>query len=646
MSQGSFGGISSYSGLNSGQFPSPWWDYASTEFPETMQLALRYCEYIFIKNGIYRSAVDRLLSYFITDLDISGPKLGEDEEEQWKAFFYNDLSYQSVLHTAGLDGECYGNYFCSVLPTFKRFLSCPKCFYEAPLRRIYNDPTFAFKWSDFTPNAFCPRCKTTGKWSMIDRRTSENGGFYIKRWNPHEMELLWDPLTDQCSYIWKVPEDYRRMIREGHLYHLERATKEVIQAVKHNNYILFDKDMVYHMRVDALAGVRNRGWGISKVLSNFSQAFYVQVLHRYNEAIALDYVIPFRVITPAPGDKGSGIDPILSQNLGSMGAQVNAMLRRRRRDPASWHFLPFPVNYTALGGDANKLAPSDLLKLGREDLLDNIGVPVELFKGTMQLQAAPVALRLMEAVHASIPRNLNGLLKFITKKVSAIKGWVKADVRLARVTHADDLNRQQAKLQLMMGGQISATTGLKSIGLEYRDEVKRQMDDQHFQAEEQSKLKEEMGQAATMEQLIQSPPGGGAPGQPGQPGQQQGGAPQQGGQGQPQGQGGPAAGAYQSVTANLPTGPNEKVSPEEMQEKAQYISQQLMGMDAGQRQSELRKLKQVDPTMHSIVTAFMRDLRQQAQRQGGAQVLAQQFGKSGVWKNGLLGVPHPVKPEV
>src|ERR1700733_1355622 len=88
-----------YSGLNSGQFPSPWWDYASTEFPESMPMALRYCEYIFIKNGIYRSAVDRLLSYFITDLDITGKDLGKDEEDKWKTFFYDDLGYASILHT-------------------------------------------------------------------------------------------------------------------------------------------------------------------------------------------------------------------------------------------------------------------------------------------------------------------------------------------------------------------------------------------------------------------------------------------------------------------------------------------------------------------------------------------------------------------
>ena len=123
----------------------------------------------------------------------------------------------------------------------------------------------------------------------------------------------------------------------------------MIQAVKHNNYILFDKDLIYHMREDALAGIRNRGWGVSKVLANFHQAFYVQVLHRYNEAIALDYVIPFRLITPMPGEKGSATDPLFNQNLGNMGAQVHSMLRRRRRDPGLVEFPALPRQLSSSG---------------------------------------------------------------------------------------------------------------------------------------------------------------------------------------------------------------------------------------------------------------------------------------------------------
>lgn len=53
----------------------------------------------------------------------------------------------------------------------------------------------------------------------------------------------------------------------------------------------------------------------------------------YNEAIALDYVIPFRVLTPeSTGD--SDTDPVHRINLAGFVGRVNGMLNARKRDPA------------------------------------------------------------------------------------------------------------------------------------------------------------------------------------------------------------------------------------------------------------------------------------------------------------------------
>ena len=87
--------------------------------------------------------------------------------------------------------------------------------------------------------------------------------------------------------------------------------------------------------------------------------------------------------------------------------------------------------------------------------------------------------------------------------------------------------------------------------------------------------------------------------------------------------------AGQSILAGLPQGPDKKVSPEEMLQRAQYLSSQFMGMPESQKDSELQKLKKLDPMLHSIVRSQMDALRQQARNQGGSQVLAQQFGKQG-----------------
>jgi hypothetical protein len=102
------------------------------------------------------------------------------------------------------------------------------------------------------------------------------------------------------NYIWRIPEDYRRQIRQGSLFHLERVDQEVLKAVQLNQVFRFNPDAIFHMKEPTLSGMINRGWGIPRLLSNFRQIWYVQVLHRFNEAIALDYVIPFRIITPQP----------------------------------------------------------------------------------------------------------------------------------------------------------------------------------------------------------------------------------------------------------------------------------------------------------------------------------------------------------
>ncbi len=618
-------------GTGSELFPDPFSDVASMSMPESMGEALKWCEYIFMSNGVYRQACDRIVSYFITDIEVLGDD--RDEKSKFQDFLRDNLGVHNLLHTVGMDYLCYGNSFISVIAPIRRYLSCPKCGLELPLRKVFNEPIFEFKWKKFEFMAKCPKCKHNGKWNHIDRRAVEEENLVIKRWSPHEIELLWDPLTDDVSYIWKIPEDYRKQVRDGTLFHLERANWEIIQAVKDDQSLRFDKDVIYHMKEDALAGVQNRGWGISRVLANFRQAYYVQVLHRYNEAIALDYVIPFRVITPVPKSGPAELgDPALTMDLGGFVNRVDRMLRRRRSDPAGWNVLPFPLQYQALGGDANQLVPYQLMEIGRDDLLNAVGVPVEMYKGTLSLTTAPAALRLFESSWSHLVHNFNSFLNNLVDKIAQLLSWNPVDVRLQRVTHADDLNRQMAKLQLMMGQQVSQTTGLKSVGMDFEEETRRKLEEEQFLAEETAKMQARMEQMAAMEQMAPpvgaaQPPGmgGGMPG--GQPGMPPGGAPMGGappGQPAPAGPAGAAVGQFASAQ---PLQPNVPVTPEEMMARANELAQQFMALPETQRKSELIRLKRSDPTMHSLVTSIMDDIRQQAQTQGQQMVLQQQYGQ-------------------
>jgi hypothetical protein len=634
------GGLSNFSIGNTSGFPDPFTDAASLAMPESMVHILRWCEFIVSSNGAYRTALERVLSYFVTDIEVSD--CGDQEKEKYEKFLIENLGIYQWLHDIGFDYLTYGNSFVSLLMPFKRYLTCPKCFIEFPLHVVHDTPIFGFQWNDFNFNAKCPKCNYSGVWKHKDRRASAEG-IVLRRWSPHEMEVLHDHYTGQCEYIWKIPSDYKKQIVEGTLYQLERANWEVIQAIKHDQYLRFAKDTVFHLKEHNLSGIRDRGWGISRVLSNFRQAWYVQVLHRYNEAIALDYIIPFRVITPAPGPGGGNPeakDPVFNFGLGGFVGRINQMLRRRRRDPAAWNVIPFPVQYQALGGDAKALAPKDLLDQGIELLLNNVGVPVELFKGSLQVQTAPAALRLFESHWNHLVHNLNRFLRFVAKRLSDLLSWDKAGIKLVRVTTADDLNRQQAKLQLMTGSELSRTTGLKSIGIDWKEEVKRRMQEQKYQAEQEKLMQDEMSNQEQQQQMATPQPPGGAPAGPG-------GAPAdpnaaaQGGGGQPA----PAPGGGQQVPmgggasmqspvaqamAQMPVGDNVPITPQELMSRASTLAQQILQLPEAQKDSELIQLKKVNSTLHSLVKAQIDAMRQQARTAGGAQLMAAQgFGGGG-----------------
>ena len=65
-------------------------------------------------------------------------------------------------------------------------------------------------------------------------------------------------------------------------------------------------------------------------------------------------------------------------------------------------------------------------------------------------------------------------------------------------------------------------------------------------------------------------------------------------------------------------------TPQDLQSAAEMLAQELLGLPEGTKDSQLRELKNSNPTLHAIVKEKMGDMRQQARQMGGDQVLAQQ----------------------
>lgn len=591
-------------------FPDPFFDYASTQMPRSLYDVLRWCEFVWMTNGTYRMACQRIVRYFLTQIDLKD--IGDDEKEKYETFLDKQARMIDTLAYVGDDWMCYGNAFVSVRVPFRRHLRCPKCKQERSLKFI----KYTFENWEFV--ARCSNCKYQGAFERIDRRSVEEDKIKLIRWSPHEIRILYHPISHETIYYWIPTANFKREIRRGNKFYIESTPWEIIQAIKEDKWFRFNPDVIYHMKEETLAGVRNAGWGIPRLMSNFKQAWYVQVLKRYNEAIGLDYIIPFRVITPAKGPGSGEADPLLHMNVASFNTRVMGMIRRHRRDPAAWNALPFPVQYQALGGEGKDLAPHELITAGMDELLNSMGFPAEMFKGTLQVQAAPMALRLFERTWTHYVSAQNGLIDWFFEAVTDLLSWEKAKGRLQPVTLAEDIERKQVQLQLAASQQISKQTAYQPFGIDWRAEVEKQFDEEKFFQEASARFQKEQSKQQEMEQTFeqaqQLPPPGGMGGMPGAP--MPGGAPAAAG-------GMPAGGGMMPPAGG---GGGGGTTPQDMMTQAEQIALQMLGQPYESRKSQLGELKKSDETLHALVIQKMEDIRNKAKSQGGFQMVQQMAG--------------------
>ena len=627
-------------GTGDDSFADPFADLATKQMPTTMKSALWWSEYIWTMMGTYRTAMERIANYFITEIEVGGD-VGDDERALYEEFLTDKLDVLNQCRLLAREGSCYGNGFFSLIVPFKRFLRSPFSGDEYALDAVYNNPTFNFTFtSDCDFVATCPQTGKRGVWSVVDRAQRQEDHLIPKRWSPHEIEILSDEYTGQTAYLWRIPETYKRAVKKGNLFHLERASKQVLKAIKEDKLYRFHTESIFHWRDESLAGIRSEGWGLPKSLVNYRQIWYVQLLRRYNEAIALDYVIPFRLITPEVRSGASSgsiptTDPMAMFNAVDMRTQIHQMVARRRRDPAAWHTLGFPVTAQMLGGDASQLAPTDLIEHGYSTLLNECAVPVELYQGTLTAQSAPMAARLFESNHRQMVSNLNRFLAHLVERIADLMSWQEVTCKMKPTTLADDIEAKTAALQLMMSQQLSQTSGLSAIGYDWKTEQKRIADEARQMQELQAAQAEQAEQAGVAMQVAKGiNPATGAPASQGAA--PAGGDPAAQG-GDPAAQGGDPAMAQAGQLASGGASPvdsylasadqNAAITPVEMEEMAGAIAQELIGLPEIEKNRELKKLRDGGHgTLHSAVKEKLAQLRRDFRQQGGDMLMQQQMG--------------------
>jgi hypothetical protein len=579
----------------------PWLDYATTEMPDNHVLIMWWAQYLWMSDGNFRSAFQRVADHFITAIQF--PELSADEESEYKTLFNKHLNYRRELKACADDFLAYGNLFVTLYLPIKRMLACKKCGLELAIARAPYKLDLSGAVT-FSRTMKCPACGDTHPYRCKDYRDPNISKLRLKRFSPFDIEVAMNAFSMKKNIYWKIPPADKQDYLSGAPIHIEETPMVVLEAVASGGMVKIDAESVFHLDETAISGIQTRGWGIPRSVSNFRSAWLMQVINRADQAIASDYTLGMRILSPGM-PPGGAVDPMQNQGMSEFVNRTKRMIDEHRANPASYHTAPYPMNYQFAGGEGAELLPADKLKFRHQEFLNQCGIPLDYHQMTLTTQAAPMALQLFENSWQSIPAMYNSILAWIVEVTSRNFGLEVTEVVMQKSTIAYDEARKQLLAQLMSANQISPSTALEPFGVDAIREVDRVFKHQDYVAKKQQEHDEEAAKEQEMG-AVSALAGAPTPSMLAQQAQQGAGAPPGGA---PAGAGAPPGGDSSTLQG--------------MSDQAEVMASQLVSMPEYDRKAQLRAIRENNKDLHALVTSAMERIRSQAASQGQQQILAQ-----------------------
>lgn len=593
------------------KFNDPFLLHSNLYIPKDFYTALEFALYLAIKNPIYTQAVKRIVSYFITDVEFVGKTGDQRERDALREYLIDGLDLFGALQQCGMEQLIYGNSFLRIHYPFDRFLVDRRNGYRLFSLNAFGDD-IKFNLQKMTYNVPDPLTahlpvaeRKRIDLEFIDRKVQDINRISLRILNPMRMMLNMNFMSGRIEYIYRFEEFFRSAVERGEpILQINDTPIEMLKAIRDNQDFKFNPGTIIHFKEPFISGLSYNGWGIPNILLNYNTIHQVQILRCINEAVGLDYMLPFRLISPAAAPGQGGADVMAATNMGRWTAAMSQLIAAKRKNPTALHTVPFPVTYQELGANGKVLAPVDLMTAAQNEVLDGFGIPSELWHMSMQFQAVPTAIRLTEMSFVHLGRGFNLATKKITKDILDYTEQEQIGVKLSKPRVADDLERKHIYLQLASGGELSRATAWRAFNIddpieEKKRRIQEDIEIQKTEQKENEAFEREMTLGSAnqvvdaMMQAQEAPPPSSA---------QQGGA-----------------------VMGTPGSPNlfmngATVTPLDLQNQAQQQAEQLLQMPEGDKLRLMNQLRASNPVFYDVVKGCMEKMRAQGASQGRAAV--------------------------
>jgi len=576
------------------KFDDPFMLPSSEHMPEDLESSLDFCLFLYYLNPQYRRASARVVRHFITDFQYPGDGAA-GEKDKLDDYLTYQLRLPQALAEMGDEWACYGNAFYRIHFPFDRYLIDKRHNAEYAISMFGSDIKFDLK--KLVYNVRDPKGKDNKRIDLPfrDRMSLDRDRVKLRKLNPRSVVIRHNTISGSNEYIYKFEKEVITDVKESKLHVVNGIPLDMLDAMRNDQDFLFYEDEIYHFKSPTISGVSSHGWGLPETIANYRSLHQLQVYRKIDECVGLDYMVPFRLFSPEIQNTESAV--VKNLILAQWKNQVSTIIKNRRKDKFAIHALPFPVKYEEFGAEGKNLAPKELVEYQTNAMLDGMGYPAELFKGSLTIQQVPTSVRLFENSFMFIHLGFTQFSQWVSSKISRYLGEEFISVSLSKPSLADNIDRQNIIMQLSSAGEISRKKAYAFLGIddpveEKRDRLEEDMEIQKIQQLKGEELQREMEAGSIDQQLDaqaaaeqEAQAGGSMPG------------------------GMPATAAGGGGT-----------SPLDVQDQARQFAEQYLAMDEGSRRKELIALKSSNPTLHAAVKQFMEEMRSQAGSQGVQQM--------------------------
>jgi len=480
FSSGSYG--TNEQGGPIGDYQNPFHDLATATMPDNLKEFFEDAMGIYYRYEVVRLAVDKLSEYAITNFIYSaGGKNSEAIESSYKQAFEQKLRIKPLLIRVGKEYYIVGNSFLTFNFGVKRRLLCPYC--HVPQRKnIEQEVDSSGKLSPlgidivnmadikYTSGEFkgtCPECKRDNVTFHVEDDYPQNlDNVIIKTWPIKYIDVLPNRWNDKEVIIWQPPEDMVKSVKDGNMKIIRELPLDVLKSIEKEDSI--ELDNVFHFKMVGPADEFDE-LGKGLVLCAYKTIFHTAILRKASEAVALEHIVPLRVIFP----EGVGGVPPQSMLMTQFKTFIEEEFVLWRTDPNHVIISPMPIGQEYLGGQGRAFLPTPEIRASNEDVFMGFGLPMTLFDGNATFASNSISMRIIENHFLTYRDQLQEVMDWIQSRCENYLSMEHCDCSMQEFKMLDDIEHKSQMINLALNRKIPMKEIYKMFDMDYTEVTKQ-----------------------------------------------------------------------------------------------------------------------------------------------------------------------------